>query len=743
MATSNGHRYDKGASKTTLVSSSSSGEQSRDGKPITIDVVSSGSNFSIDDNTTSTMGSSSNYWTSSSSPIRSPSVSPRRLGSHTISRKKRLTMAASISLAILLLVTTTILATYYGIASAHPLQQQSNTTATAPTTTDHHLQTGTFTAFTATPDPLVPTTRRAVHGEEFLGSIPTAPPDAQFPGSSEMNAGPSDSVKATYKLQSVASDAAECSKAGNEILKRGGSAVDAAITTALCAGLYHSHSCGIGGGFFMVVYDREFKNATSIDAREVAPSAATERMYVDNKNISSVKGWHAIAVPGEIYGYWEAFKRFGSGHLTWKQLFEPAIALAEQGSVVNHVLARTISSNINDITGFDAGLTDIFVNKVTGLPFVEGEIIRYPMLAQTLRMIADDEQGIFEYYQGKIAQNLASDIQEGGGILTLADLNNYRPVIEDALHSKLRDNSSMYGVPPPAGSLILHYIISIMDGYKYNQSWDSMSDDDKILFYHRFTEAMKFAYARRTELGDDRFVPEVAEMKETLLSPWFAKLTRALINDQRTSNDTKTYGVNIVPAIGKVGTSHISIIDKMGNAVSITTTINTHFGSKRVSRKTGIILNNEMDDFTTSPNSPNYYGLPPSIANLIAPGKRPQSSCAPIIVVDHNGDVRVVMGASGGSRIISAVANALIRVLYFGQDVKEAIDAPRIHHQLLPMELSYEPNFLRKHLKGLEDKGHHLVFSNTIAVIQGLDRLENMRIEANCDYRKRGAPAGE
>ncbi|OQV15424.1 Gamma-glutamyltranspeptidase 1 [Hypsibius exemplaris] len=614
----------------------------------------------------------SSKWTSSARASTHPHP-----GSRPMPRTKRLIVAGSISLLLFLLIITTILATYYGIAATrHPGHtQQPNTT----NTTSH--ESG----------------------------------DAKFPGSSEWTAGPSGSVKATYQRQSVASDAAECSKAGNKILERGGSAVDAAITTALCAGLYHPHSCGIGGGFFMVVYDRALKNAHSIDAREVAPAAATERMYVDNKNISSLRGWHAIAVPGEIYGYWEAFKRFGSGNLTWKQLFEPAIALAEQGLVVNQVLAAAISSPFIDIRGFDAGLTDIFVNKATGQPFIEGEIIRYPMLAHTLRMIADDEQGIFEYYQGKIAQNLASDIQEGGGILTLEDLNNYRPVIEDALHSKLRDNSSMYGVPPPAGSLVLHYIISIMDGYNYNQSWDSMSDDDKILFYHRFTEAMKFAYARRTELADRRFVPEVAEMKETLLSPWFAKLTRALINDQHTSNDTKTYGVNIAPAIGKVGTSHISIIDKLGNAVSITTTINTRFGSWRVSKKTGIILNNEMDDFTADLQLPNFYGLPPSQANRIAPGKRPQSSCAPIIVADHNGDVRAVMGASGGSRIISSIANALIRVLYLGQDVKEAIDAPRLHHQLLPMELNYEPKFLRKHLKGLENKGHRLV-SNPSAI---------------------------
>jgi len=197
----------------------------------------------------------------------------------------------------------------------------------------------------------------------------------------------------------------------------------------------------------------------------------------------------------------------------------------------------------------------------------------------------------------------------------------------------------------------------------------------------------------------------------------------------------------VVPSIGKVGTSHISVVDKLGNAVSVTTTINTHFGSKRVSKSTGIILNNEMDDFTTNPHRPNYYGLPPSRSNVIAPGKRPQSSCSPTVVADANGDVRVVIGASGGSRIISAVANALLRVLYVGQDIKTAIDSPRLHHQLLPMILEYESGFLNKYLKALEAKGHDLGHSQTFAVVQGIT-MDASGLKANCDFRKKGAPAG-
>ncbi|GAV01866.1 hypothetical protein RvY_12507 [Ramazzottius varieornatus] len=574
------------------------------------------------------------------------------------------------------------------------------------------------------------------------------PGKAPLPNTAEMQGNASASILGSYSRQSVASDAANCSIVGNDILNKGGSAAEAAIAAALCAGLYHPHSCGIGGGFFMVVYDRKRGNATAIDAREMAPGASTELMYVQNKNYSSTKGWQAMGVPGEIAGYRQAYDLFGAGKLSWRDIFEHSINLARNGLVVNEVLAGALRGAEEDIKNYDAGLTDTFINKATGQIYKEGEIIRYPELANTLETIATEE-GVDSFYRGDLARKMVKDIQDGGGIITLDDMANYRVTVSNATQLPLpgtngQSRGKVFGVPPPAGSLVLQYIVNIMDGYGYgnNTIWDTMTDEQKIQFYQRFAEAMKYAYARRTELGDLKFEPEVADIKETLLSPWFGHLTRMLINENQTSNNTKAYGVEVVANLQKTGTSHISVIDKDGNAASITTTINTHFGSRRVSQSTGIILNNEMDDFTTNPNQPNYYGLPPSYANRIEPGKRPQSSCAPVIVTDGNGEARIVMGASGGSRIISATANALLRVMYLGQDVKEAIDAPRLHHQLLPIQLEYEYGFVRKHLEGLQQKGHNVQFSSTFAVVQGLVRTDDGMIEANCDYRKKGAPAG-
>ncbi|OQV23352.1 Gamma-glutamyltranspeptidase 1 [Hypsibius exemplaris] len=558
---------------------------------------------------------------------------------------------------------------------------------------------------------------------------------------------PSPSVLAKYNLQSVAADSAHCSSVGNQILLKDGSAADAAIATALCGGLFHSQSCGLGGGFFMVFYNRSSKKATALDAREVAPGAATELMYVTNKNYSSLLGWTAIGVPGELAGYWEAFKRFGSGKVSWSELLEPAIALAREGVTVDAALAGAIAENAHLIrSGFDEGLSSLFMkNATSGELYAEGDRIKYPVLAETLQMIAEDKAGVDEFYRGKIAHQLVDDIQRGGGLMTLADVSNYKVTVSDALHTQLLDGTNLYGMPPPGGSAILQFILNIMDNYQYNNSsWNAMTNDDKILLYQRFVEAMKFAYARRTKLGDPAFEPSVDELVESLKSHELAHQTKELIKETHTSNDPAYYGVKVLSPVGQVGTSHMSILDKDGNAVALTTTINTLFGSKRVSKSTGIILNNEMDDFTTNPTASNFFGLPPSQQNRIAPGKRPQSSMSPTVVTDSNGDVRIVVGASGGSRIISGVANVLLRVLYLGQTIKEAIDAPRLHHQLFPMVLEYERNFSRTEIEALQIKGHKVVQATEgfSAVIQGVVRLSDGTIHANCDFRKGGSPAG-
>ncbi|XP_055336503.1 scoloptoxin SSD14-like isoform X2 [Paramacrobiotus metropolitanus] len=613
-----------------------------------------------------------------------------------MSRKKRITMVAGVSLLVLLLSTGIVVGTYYGVKNNNVREEHK-----------------------------------------------------EFPGAVDTDIPPSNSTLGKFSQQAVAADAAECSVMGNDILKSGGNAIEAAITTALCSGVYHPHSCGIGGGFFMVIYDRRSGNSTAIDAREVAPAAATQLMFVENKNISSIKGWHAAGVPGEIAGLWAAYEYSKSigGRLSWSDLFQPVIKVLEEGVRINHILASAIRDASKDILQYDEGLTELFSRN--GTVFVENDMYTNKDLAATMRKVANDPRGVEEFYRGAIAQDLAKDIAEGGGIITLQDLNSYVANIKPALKSVLNDGSSVLGVPPPAGSLIMQYIVQLMDGYyglngNATIEWKTAEQSERDLYNQRFTEAMKFGYARRTEMGDEDFVPDVDRMKQVLLSPWFASLTRRQIMEDKTSQDPRTYGIRTMSRIGKHGTSHLSVVDKNGNAVSLTTTINTHFGSRRVSRQTGIILNNEMDDFSVNPHEPNYYGLPPSPSNFIAPGKRPQSSCSPTIVTDPSGNVNVVIGASGGSRIISATANALSRILYTKQNVKESIDAPRLHHQLLPMQVEYEPGMRQDDLRTLSNIGHKLrMVEFPYAVVQGIHRLPDGSLQANSDHRKAGSPAGE
>ncbi|XP_055336024.1 scoloptoxin SSD14-like [Paramacrobiotus metropolitanus] len=594
-----------------------------------------------------------------------------------------------------------------------------------------------------------------VLSETTLGSpvasppSPTKPKPVTFIGAVTKDFPPSKSVLGKYSKQAVAADTGECSEMGNAILNQGGNAIEAAITTSLCVGVYDTHSCGLGGGHFMVIYDRQAQNATAINAREMAPAASTILMYADSRNLSSIKGWHAPGVPGELAGLWAAYQYSQSigGKVPWRDLFAPVIKVLREGIRINDRLADALRDAKDDILGgYDKGLSALFVKNKKLM--VEGDMYTNKELANTMEIIANDPQGTAEFYSGKIAQKLAKDVKEGGGIITLDDLKNYKVVIKPAIHTTLTDNSTLYTVPPPAGGLIMQYIVKVMDGYYGNRTldWHTAKQVERDLFNQRLAETMKFAYGRRSELGDEDFQPEVHEIENVLLTPWFTDLTRRMINEKRTSNDTSTYGVKTATKIDKTGTSHLCVLDKDGNAVSLTTTINTHFGSRRLSRSTGILMNNEMDDFSVNPNEPNFYGLPPSKANYVAPAKRPQSSISGTVIVDPNGDAKLVIGGSGGSRIISATATTTIRTLFLNLNIKEAIDHPRLHHQLLPMHLEYEPGTRLADLMSLFKKGHALDTSHInetpYAVVQGIHRLADGSLEANSDHRKSGKPAG-
>ncbi|CAH1772931.1 unnamed protein product [Owenia fusiformis] len=541
------------------------------------------------------------------------------------------------------------------------------------------------------------------------------------------------SEEKAYRYASIAADAGPCANAGiHAMASKGGSAVDGAIITLLCTGLYNPQSMGIGGGFFMTVYQKDTGKTVSIDSREVAPLAATEDMYLSNPTESRTGG-KAIAVPGELKGYKKAHDLYGK--MAWKDLFEPVIKMAEDGIVISATLGSVLKRSEEAVKA-DPGLRALYVNNGTGELYKEGDTIKMPKLARTLRTVANE--GIESMYSkaGTLAADVVADINEAGGIITLDDLDQYTVTTKEPLNITLGDDSVVYSTPPPGSGAVMELIVNILDGYGFNE--DSMNTKNSALTYHRIIEAFKFGFAKRTELGDEDFI-EISDLLANMTSRSYADAIRSRISDN-TTHDTLYYGPTYYDQI-KTGTAHISVVGANGDAVSVTSTINLYFGSKVKGSRTGIVFNDEMDDFSTS-NLTNAFGIRPSPANKIVPKKRPLSSMCPTIVVNKDGDVELVVGAAGGTRITTASALVLIRSLMIGEGIKEAIDAPRLHHQLLPKEVQMEANFSKRDKEELEKLGHEFKVSTGISVVQAVLRGKDGKLYANSDYRKGGYTDG-
>lgn len=527
----------------------------------------------------------------------------------------------------------------------------------------------------------------------------------------------------------VAADAVECSIIGRDILQKGGSAADAMVASLLCTGLFSGHSSGIGGGAFIVYYDRKAKKKVFFNGREVAPLAATKDMY-ENDTSASVKGGLAIGVPGEVSAMWELHQAYGK--LEWSKLFERTIEFAREGFVVPVALAKAIASREEDIRN-DTNLREVFV-KENGELYSSGDIMTRPKLADSLRLIADEGKDVF--YQGSLKENIVQDIQDYNGIITEEDLERYSVAEKDPLEINL-DNWVIYSPPPPGSGAVLSLILNILEGYGLTP--DSVSNTDKsALTYHRMIEAFKFAYAKRSALGDEDFL-DIKEFVDQMISQAYADELRAKISDEVTH--TYEYYEPAFLNVEDSGTAHISIVDADGNACAATSTINLYFGSKVRGSRTGIIFNNEMDDFS-QPAADNYFGVPPSQSNFIVPGKRPMSSMTPTVCVDGNGKVMQVSGASGGTRITTAVAATIMYTKWLGIDLETAIERRRLHDQLIPTRVSYEKGYSQGIIDRLAQKGHNMTESSGFAVVQGINRLEDNWFEAHSDTRKGGFPAG-
>jgi len=503
----------------------------------------------------------------------------------------------------------------------------------------------------------------------------------------------------------VVSDSALATKAGMESLERGGNAVDAAIATALALSVVDQASSGLGGGGFMVIYDAKERRVHALDFRETAPQAARKELYMkDGKPMPSfsLTGGLAVAVPGEVAGLLAAFKRFGS--LPLQALAAPAIKYATEGFPLEAALRFAIDRQHGTMKKFP-DLARIFLSK-DEVP-AQGELIRQPELGETLKAIAS--QGTEFFYQGWIAQAIVDTVKKEGGILTLDDLKNYKAVWREPLIGQYRKRTVIAMPPPSSGGVALLQMLNVLEGHGLNKL-----PHNEGTYLHLLAEAMKHAFADRAQyLGDPDFVKAPLAM---LMSKDYAAWIRGRISPVKTQ-PAKFYGlVNFKAEQG--GTTHFSVVDRFGNAVACTQSVNTRFGSKVLAAKTGIVLNNTMDDFAIHPSG-NVYGLVGNEANALQPRKRPLSSMAPTIILQGERP-EIVVGGAGGPRIISATLQTILNLIDFQMPVKQAVGSPRIHHQWMPDNLIVEADIPAEAKRSLERRGHSVRERGGAGVVQAI-----------------------
>lgn len=486
---------------------------------------------------------------------------------------------------------------------------------------------------------------------------------------------------ATARHAMVATAQHDATDAGVAVLRDGGNAIDAAVAVGYALAVVQPCCGNIGGGGFMLVR-RHDGYERFINFRETAPQRATSDMYLDAsgnvRTMASRKGWLAVGVPGTVAGLETARREFGT--MSRRRLMAPAIALARDGFTIvpGDLIFFVSSEGYSGANGLAPNAAAIFYRD--GRPPQVGTRLAQPQLARTLETISRGGEAAF--YRGPIARAVVAASDRNGGILSLDDFARYRAEESAPVHCRYGAYDVASAPPPSSGGITLCEILNILQPYPLHVwGWHDLRE------VHAVTEAERLAYAdRNAYLGDPDFVTNPIAQ---LLSPAYAAQRRALIRpDRATPSVDVRAGLNDDPE-GRE-TTHYSIVDRWGNAVAVTYTINDWFGAGVVAGDTGFLLNDEMDDFTAKPGTANLYGLVQGAKNAIAPGKRPLSSMTPAIVTE-NGRLRMVTGSPGGSRIITIALETLLNALTFGMSAQEAVDAPRTHMQWLPDELQYEP----------------------------------------------------
>lgn len=528
----------------------------------------------------------------------------------------------------------------------------------------------------------------------------------------------------------VASQEKRATHIGVEILKAGGNAVDAAVAVGFALAVTHPQAGNIGGGGFMLVHLASRNETIAIDYRETAPAAMTRDVFLDAKGEADPKKSRdsalGIGVPGTVAGLALAHAKYGSGRFTLAQLIAPAISLAREGFAVDDELADTLPRAAPRLAAWSSA-AKIFL-KESGAPLARGDTLVQPDLAASLEMIARD--GPRGFYEGPLAEKIVASLRAAGGIMTTDDLKAYRAIERAPVRGSYRGYDIASMPPPSSGGVHLIQILNILEGSPLREPGAGAAAT-----LHLMIEAIKPAYADRSEyLGDPAFVQVPIA---GLTSKKYAATLRQTIDPER-ARPAETIRPGTPPHEGDQ-TTHFSIVDAEGNAVANTYTINFYYGLGLVAEGTGILLNNELDDFAAKPGAANAFGVLGGDANAPGPGKRPLSSMAPTIVL-RDGKVFLVTGTSGGSRIITIVLQVLLNVIDHRLNIAEAVAAPRIHHQWMPDRVFAERGLSPDTIRLLEAKGHSFItvasFGSANSVLVTPDGLTGIG-----DPRQRGTLA--
>lgn len=534
------------------------------------------------------------------------------------------------------------------------------------------------------------------------------------------------------------------SQAGVDIMKAGGNAIDAAVATGFALAVVHPAAGNLGGGGFMLVRmnsgDTHF-----LDFREKAPGKATSTMYQDAQGnvvpMLSRVGYKAVGVPGSVKGMVHAQQKFGK--LSLQQVVAPAIKLARDGFELDWAEARALTNDRN--MGNFPDSKRIFQNDGKG--WHQGDVLKQPELARTLeRIVANPD----EFYTGKMAREIAEFMQQGGGLITVQDLKNYEVIDRTPVRGTYRGHEIISAPPPSSGGIALIQTLNILEGFDIAKAGFGSAEA-----IHLIVESYRRAFYDRAQfLGDPEFstLPVIELTDKKYAVDW-----RASIDPQRASGSARLERPQVSKALTEYAkkkpvkaaapeatqTTHYSVVDKEGNAVAVTTTLNGSYGSKVTIGSLGFLLNNEMDDFSSKAGVPNMFGLIQSDANLVGPNKRPLSAMSPTIVL-KDGKLWLVLGSPGGPTIITTVANILIGVADFGLDIQQAVNAPRFHHQWMPDRIAMERNrFSPDTIRLLEARGHTIGFGlgGDGECIQ-IDLATGQRLGASDGRNERGRAIG-